>query len=190
MASPRVGILALQGDFHRHREALQWLGVETRLVRETGELDGCTHLILPGGETTTITRLLGANGLRDALLDFGRARPVWGTCAGMILVAREVNDAHVKTLDLLDITVARNAYGRQVDSFTTEIDLGPIGPDKPFHAVFIRAPKLTAHGPSVTPLASVNGEIVLARDERVLVSAFHPELTPDPRLHQYFLQQF
>jgi 5'-phosphate synthase pdxT subunit len=185
--SQLAGILGLQGDFARHQRNVEELGVPTRIVRNSADLEPCTHLIIPGGESTTIQKLLDFTGLRQPLIDFGRSRPVWGTCAGMILLAREVDDPRQTPLNLIDIAVRRNAYGRQIASFTTDMSLPFLGNGTPFHAVFIRAPIMESHGPDVTPLADVDGRTVLARQGRVLVSSFHPELTRDLRLHEYFL---
>ena len=184
---PLVGILGLQGDFLLHRRSVDALNAASRIVRTADELDGCTHLIIPGGESTTMQKLLDFTNLRPAIADFGTTRPVWGTCAGMILLAREVDDPRQTPLNLIDIAVTRNAYGRQIESFTTDLSLSFLQDETPFHAVFIRAPVLTSQGANVEALARVNGHAVLARENRVLVSSFHPELTPDLRLHRYFL---
>lgn len=176
-APKRIGVLALQGAFREHVRALRRAGaeaVEVRLPAQLRDLDG---LVIPGGESTTMTRLAGLYGLDEALRSFGR--PVLGTCAGMILVDR----AH---LGLADIEVDRNAYGRQVASF--EADLALAGDARPFRGVFIRAPRVRDVGPDVEVLAELDGEPVLLRDGSVLVAAFHPELTDDPRVHERFLE--
>jgi len=188
MAAQRlVGILGLQGAFEKHRRNVQALGVSACIVRHPDELTACTHLIIPGGESTTIQKLLNFNNLREPVIAFGKSHPVWGTCAGMILLAREVDDHRQTPLNLIDIAVKRNAYGRQIESFTTPMDLPFLDNAEPFHAVFIRAPIMEQSGPGVEALASVNGHTVMAREGRILVTSFHPELTDDLRLHEYFL---
>ena len=174
---PRIGVLALQGAFREHLQVLQRLGadaVEVRLPSQLDELDG---LVIPGGESTTMTKLAELYGLGDAIQSFGR--PILGTCAGMILLDR----AH---LGLIDLEVDRNAYGRQVASFEGDIDLGD--GRSPLRGVFIRAPRVRELGPGVEVLAALDDEPVLLRDGVVIVSSFHPELTDDPRVHELFLQ--
>jgi 5'-phosphate synthase pdxT subunit len=184
-----VGVLALQGDFAEHLAALHRLGVPGREVRIPEHLEGLAGLILPGGESTTIGKLATTFGLIEPLREFAARRPVWGTCAGAILLSRDARRTQ-PLLGLMDITVERNAFGRQVDSF--EIDLPVAGldePGRPFHAVFIRAPLIEHVGPGVEVLASLpDGRIVAARQDRRLATAFHPELTDDLRFHRYFLR--
>ena len=174
---PRIGVLALQGAFREHVQALRCAGAEVVEVRLPEQLDDVDGLVIPGGESTTMARLAGLYGLDDAIRSFGR--PILGTCAGMILVDR----AH---LGLADLEVARNAYGRQVASFEADLDLGD--GDRPFRGVFIRAPRVRDLGPGVEVLAQLDGEPVLLRDGGVLVASFHPELTHDPRIHERFLE--
>ena len=174
---PRIGVLALQGAFREHARALRASGADAVEVRLPGQLDGLDGLVIPGGESTTITKLATLYGLDDAIRSF--ERPIFGTCAGMILLDR----SH---LGLADFEVERNAYGRQVASF--EADLEVDGEERPFRGVFIRAPRVRDVGPGVEVLAERNGEPVLLRDGRVLVAAFHPELTEDPRIHERFLE--
>jgi 5'-phosphate synthase pdxT subunit len=182
-----VGVLALQGDFAEHAAALRRLGVETREVRLPGDLDGLDALIIPGGESTTISRLLEAYALVEPLRSFAKTMPVWGTCAGAIVMARQATDLDRPTLDLMDIEVERNAFGRQVDSFETDLAIEGLG-GGPFHAVFIRAPLIKSVGEGVQVLARLDGQgIVAARQGHLLVTAFHPELTDDRRLHECFL---
>ncbi len=190
----RIGVLALQGDFREHRQVLSRLGVEAPEVRRLADLDGLDGLIIPGGESTTIGKLLALEGMLEPL----RARiaqgfPVYGTCAGMILLAREVLGRALlegepqPTLGLLDIAVQRNAFGRQVDSFEADLAIPVLG-ERPFRAVFIRAPRIVRVGPAVEVLATLpDGEPVAVRQDQILATAFHPELTDDPRVHQYFL---
>jgi 5'-phosphate synthase pdxT subunit len=185
MSEP-VGVLALQGDFALHEQALARLDVPVRRVRRPAELAGCRALIMPGGESTTMSRLLDSSGLRGPLREFAQRHPVLGTCAGLILLARElepeVGGHHhgVETLGLLDIKVLRNGYGRQVDSF--QADLMIPGDPEPFHGVFIRAPRVVEIGPDVEVIARHGDEAVAVRQGRILGVTFHPELTDDPRL--------
>lgn len=181
-----IGVLGLQGDFREHLRVLERLGVSSRDVRKPGDLDGLDGLILPGGESTTIARLLKESGLWDELRKRGQSGlPLYGTCAGLILLAKEILEDRPEGLGLLDITVDRNAYGRQVDSFEADLEIRDIGP---FHAVFIRAPKVIRRGPDVDVLAEYDDSPVLIRQGRILASTFHPELTDDTRVHEYFLQ--
>jgi pyridoxal 5'-phosphate synthase pdxT subunit len=172
----RIGVLAIQGDFREHASVLRRLGAEPVEVRKADELDGLDGLVIPGGESTAIMRLARIYGLEEALRRFDR--PVFGTCAGMILLDRD-------HLGLIDVSVRRNAYGRQVASF--EADLEVAGQDEPVRGVFIRAPRVAATGPGVEVLAELGGEPVLLREGRFLVASFHPELTDDPRVHELFL---
>ena len=174
----RIGVLALQGNFREHEAVLRRLGAEPVEVRLPEQLDGLDGLIIPGGESTAITRLMRLYGIDEALLHFDR--PIFGTCAGMILLDRD-------HLGLADIRVRRNAFGRQVRSFEADLDIGR--GEEPVRAVFIRAPWIEDAGPDVEVLAEVDGHAVLARDGRILVAAFHPELTDDTRIHELFLAQ-
>jgi len=192
----RIGVLALQGDFVEHEAHLARLGVETRRIRLPRDLEGLDGLIIPGGESTTIGKLAVDYGLVEPLVTFSRSgRPMWGTCAGLIFMARDIgNEREQPLLRVMDIVVRRNAFGRQVDSFETEIDgpalyaLDNTQNRQPFHAVFIRAPVISAVGPEVEVLARLpDGRIVAARQGHLLVTAFHPELTDDDRFHRYFL---
>ena len=187
---PRVtiGVLALQGDFALHALALERIGVPSREIRKPGELDGLAGLIMPGGESTTLLKLMDAWDFFPALEKFHAAgKPIFGTCAGLILLAREVESPHQRSLGFIDITAERNAYGRQKESFEAEVtaDLGA-GP-MPLKVVLIRAPRIRRLGPSVTPLVEHRGECIMAREGSVLVASFHPELTGDPAVHRYFL---
>lgn len=186
----RIGVLALQGAFVEHLGILRQLGAEAVPVRLAEQLEGLEALIIPGGESTTIGKLMVTFGLLEALQ--GRAReglPLWGTCAGLILLAREVDDGDLPIMGLMDMRVKRNAFGRQVDSFEADLSVAALGRE-PFHAVFIRAPAVERVGDGVEVLAQLpQGPIVAARQGRLLATAFHPELTPDSRFHQYFLQE-
>jgi len=172
----RIGVLALQGAFREHARMLRAAGADAVEVRLPEQLDGLDGLVIPGGESTTILKLASLYGLDDAIRRF--AAPVFGTCAGMILLDRD-------HLGLADLVVDRNAYGRQVASFEADLELE--GEERPFRGVFIRAPRVRDVGPQVEVLAELDGEPVLLRDGRVLVAAFHPELTDDSRIHRQFL---
>ena len=183
----RVGVLALQGDFREHLAALRATEVEGVPVRLATDLENVDALILPGGESTTMARLMEP-ALRDSIRRrVAAGMPVLGTCAGMILMARDVQDGRVdqEPLQLMDIGVRRNAYGRQIDSFEAEVESQAIGGAGP--AVFIRAPQLIEHGDSVEELARHGDQVVAVKQGNRLALAFHPELTPDRRWHQYFL---
>jgi 5'-phosphate synthase pdxT subunit len=172
----RIGILAVQGNVREHAAVLRRLGAEPVEVRKPEQLADLDGLIIPGGESTTIARLVRLYGLEEAIRGF--ERPIFGTCAGMILLDR-------RHLGLLDLEVSRNAYGRQVASF--EADLALEGEEEPLRGVFIRAPRVAETGPEVEVLAELDGEPVLLRDGRLLVASFHPELTDDTRVHERFL---
>jgi pyridoxal 5'-phosphate synthase pdxT subunit len=174
----RIGVLALQGNFREHAAVLRRLGAEPVEVRLPEQLEGLDGLIVPGGESTAITRLMRLYAVDEALRRF--EAPIFGTCAGMILLDRD-------HLDLVDVAVRRNAFGRQVRSFEADLDLGDGG--EPLRAVFIRAPWIEEAGPGVEVLAELDGHPVLAREGRILVAAFHPELTDDTRIHELFLDQ-
>jgi 5'-phosphate synthase pdxT subunit len=182
---PRVGILAVQGDVAEHATALREIGAEPVQVRLPRDLAGVEALILPGGESTAMRRMIDAYGLAEPILSLAASgAPMWGTCAGMILLARRIADGDPPTLPLLDIEVRRNAYGRQLDSFEADLDVPSLG-DEPIHAVFIRAPVVTDVGPGVEVLATdPMGRTVAVREGRLLGTAFHPELTGDRRFHR------
>lgn len=194
---PIVGILSLQGDFARHRAALEALGMDVREVRRPADLEGLDALVIPGGESTTMTKLMAAAPegarLRERLERFVREEPVLGTCAGLILLAREVEGFAASPLGVLDVRVERNAYGRQIDSFHADLDAPALG--SRFPGVFIRAPRLTRVGAGVEVVArrapeerSGDGEPVGVRAGRVVGLCFHPELTPDLGFHRWFLR--
>ena len=181
-------MLALQGDFVEHIHVLESMGVDVCEVRTRRQLDGLDGLIVPGGESTTMVKLMDAYGFREAIpSEIARGMVLWGTCAGMIVVARKLTDPYPEPLGLIDITVSRNWFGRQIDSFEADLPFKSIGVE-PFRAVFIRAPVVTSCGPDVKVLAVVEqGPPVAVRNGRVLATAFHPELTDDARVHRYFL---
>lgn len=179
-----VGVLALQGDFAEHCASVRRLGARAVEVRTRAELDATDALIVPGGESTSMAKLMDAYDLRGPLAGYARSgRPVWGSCAGLILLASRIEEDRPQPLGVVDMTVRRNGFGRQVDSF--EVDLPVAGLDgPPMHAVFIRAPRIVETGPDVEPLAALDdGSVVAVRQGNVLATAFHPELTPDTRLH-------
>lgn len=183
-----IGILAMQGDFAEHQQILKRCGTDSLLIRKPSELDQVDGLIIPGGESTTIGKLMVQYGLDQAIIDkANEGMPVWGTCAGMIVLAKKIKESDQFSLRLMDIEVQRNAFGRQVDSFETELAIPVLG-DRKFPAVFIRAPYIESVGPGVDILARYNDLIVMAKQKNILVTAFHPELTDDLRVHQYFLQ--
>jgi 5'-phosphate synthase pdxT subunit len=183
----KIGVLALQGAFREHVEALRELGVETVEVRLPRDLTGIDGLIIPGGESTTIGKLAVHYGLQEAITRYAQqGRPLYGTCAGMIMLSKDIGRDQ-PLFGMMDIKVERNAYGRQLESFETEVDVPELG-DEPFRAVFIRAPRIESVGDDVDVLARLeDGTPVAARQDNMLVTAFHPELTHDLRFHRYFL---
>ena len=185
-----IGVLALQGDFREHREVLDRLGAvvpEVRLPKDLESLDG---LILPGGESTAIVRLMRTSGLIEPLRKLAAdGFPMWGTCAGMILLAKRLDVTGVPALDAMDIAIRRNAFGRQVDSFEADLSVPVLG-HPAYRAIFSRAPIIEEAGPGVEVLARLpDGAAVAARQGHLLATAFHPELTPDDRFHRYFIEQ-
>lgn len=189
----KVGVLSLQGDFAAHGAALERLGAEPVYVREASQLDDIAGLVIPGGESTTMLKLMRYEGLFEPLRAFGRRKPVFGTCAGAILMANHVTSPEQESFGLVSLDVERNAYGRQIDSRVVHID-----PESeferrtapgPLEAVFIRAPIIRNIGPGIHVLARYNGDPVLVEEDRHLVATFHPELTADPRVHRLFLEK-
>lgn len=184
----KIGVLALQGAFREHIKMIRACGedaIEVKLPDHCREVDG---LIIPGGESTTISKLIVEYDMLNAIRTFASSgKPIFGTCAGAILLATRENGKKRKFLNLIDIDITRNAYGRQIDSREFDVQL-TFSAWTPFHAVFIRAPIITAIGPGVTELSSYGNSIILARQDNILVSTFHPELTDDTRIHRYFLE--
>jgi pyridoxal 5'-phosphate synthase pdxT subunit len=180
----RIGVLALQGAFAEHLAMLRAQGVDSVAVRLPSDLEGVSGLILPGGESTTMRKLIDRWGLRDPILDLARqGAPIFGTCAGMILLAREIVDGDEPVLSLLDVSVKRNAFGRQLDSFEADVVVPVLG-DRPVHGVFIRAPLIERVGPDVDVLGRLDdGRVVAVRQRNILATAFHPELCGEPRFH-------
>ncbi len=189
----KIGVCSLQGDFEKHGRILQALGADFEYVAQAGQLAGINGLILPGGESTTMLKLLDVENLFEPLLDFARGRPLFGTCAGAILMAREVTAPSQRSLGLMDITVERNAYGRQIDSFIQPIDPSPEFAERTapgeLEAVFIRAPIIREVKEGVNVLAAVDSSPVLVEQGQHLAATFHPELTSDTRVHQLFLDK-
>jgi 5'-phosphate synthase pdxT subunit len=184
----RIGVLALQGDFHEHIQALESLGVATSEVRLPKHLEGLDGLIIPGGESTTIVKLGDLYGFREAIrAELDRGMALWGTCAGMIVIANELTDDRPTPFGYVDMKVSRNWFGRQVDSFEQDIAIDGMS-GAPYHCIFIRAPAVARLGDSVEVLATVDGETPIAvRSGRILATAFHPELTDDTRVHEMFV---
>lgn len=188
----KIGVLALQGDFEEHIVVLSRLGVQAFPIRLPAQLDALDGLIIPGGESTTIGKLAVAYGFMDALVQFGSQKAIWGTCAGAIFLSKDVRRQQ-PLLRLMDITIERNAFGRQVDSFEIDLDIPVLNRldalNHPFHAVFIRAPLIESVSGEAQILASLHdGRIVAAQQGHFLATSFHPELTQDDRFHRYFLQ--
>lgn len=183
-----IGVLALQGDFAEHINVLRRLGVDAVEVRLPEQLHGLDGLIIPGGESTTMARLMERWALLEPIRERARrGMAVWGTCAGAILLAERTDDLDREGLRVMDIDIVRNAFGRQVDSFEADLAVAELGP-RPYHAIFIRAPLIRRVGPRAETLATLSdGTAVAARQERLLATAFHPELTDDRRFHEYFL---
>jgi 5'-phosphate synthase pdxT subunit len=184
----KVGVLALQGTFIEHIEILRQLGVEAPPIRLPHELNTLDGLIIPGGESTTMLSLMESFGMIKPIREMARnGLAIWGTCAGMILLAKSVSNYEMETLGLMDIKVRRNAFGSQFDSFEVDLEIALVG-EEPFHAVFIRAPVIEGAKPGVELLSRLpDGTIVAARQDKLLVCAFHPEFTDDMRFHSYFL---
>jgi 5'-phosphate synthase pdxT subunit len=189
----KVGVLSLQGDFEAHGAALERAGAEPVYVRNAAELEDLDGLVIPGGESTTMLKLMEYENLMEPIREFGRRKPIFGTCAGAILMASQVSNPAQDALGLMDLSVERNAYGRQIDSRVVRID-----PEQeftkqtapgPLEAVFIRAPIIRSLGDGAQVLARYNGDPVLVEQGKHLVATFHPELTPDSRVHQYFLEK-
>jgi len=184
----KIGVLALQGDVREHVEILKKLGVESVEVRGVEDLKGLAGLIVPGGESTTIGKMMVESGLLDGVRSFFyKGGPVWGTCAGMVLAASATTGARQPLLGLMNALVERNGFGRQVHSFEKELEIE--GFEEPFVGVFIRAPFFEDVGPGVEVMGKMDGRVVAARGENILVTAFHPELTDDIRFHEYFVRE-
>jgi 5'-phosphate synthase pdxT subunit len=184
-----VGVLAIQGAYFKHQEVLNRLSVENDLIRNPGELDAIDALIIPGGESTTITKVLKSEGWLERVSRFAREHPVFGTCAGAILLASKVDSDKVAPWNVIDMSVSRNAYGRQVESFVGEINWSGNGQPEMLPAVFIRAPKILETGSGVEPIGSLDGDPVIVRQGHAMAATFHPELTQSTAVHRYFIEQ-
>ena len=184
----KIGILALQGNYHQHKIVLDILGIQNLLIRNTSGLDGCDALIIPGGESTTISKQIDNNDLRKKLIDFALTYPVLGTCAGMIMLSSTDSTDNMIPLNLMDFQIKRNAWGRQIHSFSANIILD-FDSNRAFHAVFIRAPKISSVGKDVQVLSTYNNEPALLGNGMHLASVFHPEIGNDFRIHEYFINQ-
>ena len=182
----KVGVLAIQGDYEAHKAVLERLGTEVTLVRKPEQLEGIEALVIPGGESSTFLNFLSERGFLEKLRDFVSTKPTFGTCAGAILLAKEVENPPQQSLGALDITIRRNAYGRQIDSSIREAPT-KLG-EKPLEMVFIRAPRITATGKKVDVLARKDGDPVLVREGNIMAATFHPELSNDTRVHEEFLK--
>jgi 5'-phosphate synthase pdxT subunit len=185
----KIGVVAIQGDFERHQQVLEKLRVEPISIRNAAQLKQCDALIIPGGESTTILKLFKAFGLDSAIKKFARNKPVMGTCAGLIILAKTVNNPPMETLQLLDVEVTRNAYGRQVDSFIDDVKISIDDNDPDFEGIFIRAPKIDKVGEGIEPIGYLGDEVVMAENKLFLVATFHPELSNDTRIHEYFVNK-
>jgi len=186
----KIGVLGLQGDFARHQNSLRRSGCLAPNIRFPEELADCDALVLPGGESTTFIKLLKQNELFEAIREFGRSKPIMGTCAGLITLATEVTNSDFDTLALIDLKVERNGYGRQVDSFIDNVDVPELGTKSDFEGYFIRAPKIESCGKGVDPFGYYREDVVIAGNENILVMTFHPELTPDTRIHRFFIKKY
>ena len=184
----KIGILALQGNYHQHKIVLDILGIPNLFIRNVNELNGCDALIIPGGESTAISKLIDNNHLRKKLIDFAMTSPLLGTCAGMIMLSSTEPTDNIMPLNLMDFQVKRNAWGSQIYSFSTSITLD-FDRNRSFHAVFIRAPKIKRFSKDIQVLATYNDEPVLFSNGMHLASAFHPEIGNDFRIHEYFINQ-
>lgn len=185
----KIGILALQGDFERHQVLITDLNVDSLQVRQPHDLEQCQGLIIPGGESTTLIKLIKETGLFQLIPKFGEKYPIFGTCAGLILLAKEVVNNPVESFGLIDVTVERNAYGRQINSFIGGVDLELNGKAQKLEGVFIRAPKIVKIGEGVKILGKYYNEIVIVEKDKHLASTFHPELSDSRLIHQYFLSK-
>ncbi len=185
----KIGVLALQGDFFKHAEALNKLGLPAVFVKTPADLQQTDGLIMPGGESTTLVKLLKNSDLYDKIISYSQAHPIFGTCAGAILLSQHVENHPVESFQLIDVDIVRNAYGRQIDSFVDFVDV-ELGEEKTqVEAVFIRAPKFTRVGEGVRVIGRHKTDVVMVENDRVMAATFHPELTDDLRIHQYFAEK-
>jgi len=189
--STTVGVLGIQGDFDLHRKSLKKIGVKSVIIRYPEELENCGGLVMPGGESTTFLNILRKTGLVKSILGFATKRPIMGTCAGLITLSREVeNDQKMETLELIDVVVQRNGYGRQKESFIDTVTIPAFEKKSDFEGVFIRAPRIVSCGKDTEVLGFYKDEPVMVRNKNILALTFHPELTEDLRIHRYFMEFF
>jgi 5'-phosphate synthase pdxT subunit len=184
-----IGVLSLQGDYAKHGRAISRLGYEPLFIKDKKALQQCDKLIIPGGESTTFLKLIDKLELRSELIEFGKHKPIMGTCAGLIILATRVDNTQSEPLGLIDISIIRNAYGRQIDSFSDTVEIKLTHEISEFKGVFIRAPKIESMGPGVKALGYHKGNVVIAANDNILVTTFHPELTDDPSIHRYFIEE-
>ena len=183
-----IGVLGIQGAYEKHAKAIELAGARSEIIKYREQLAHIQGLILPGGESTTMTKVMGYKISYDDIVNFAKDKPLFGTCAGLILLGKGVEDPRVKQLELMDVEVSRNAYGSQKDSFVDELKLS-FDEDNDFHAVFIRAPQIDRIANNIKVLAECDGKPVLIESDKHLAATFHPELTPDSRIHQYFINK-
>ncbi|MGE5581196.1 MAG: pyridoxal 5'-phosphate synthase glutaminase subunit PdxT [Bacillota bacterium] len=184
----KIGVLALQGAVREHCRSLRNCGVEPIEIKYLSQLTEINGLIIPGGESTTVGKLLVKHRMLEPLAELGnKGLPIFGTCTGLIMLAKEISGSDQPRLGLMDITVERNAFGRQIASFEKDLEIAELGP-RPFHAIFIRAPYIKKAGPGVQVMARLDERILFVREKNFLAAAFHPELTPDLRIHQFFIK--
>ena len=184
----KIGILALQGNFDQHKKMLDLLGIDNVFIRYSYDVDKCDALVIPGGESTTMSKQIDANNLRHALKEYSKTNSLFGTCAGMILLSSTKESKNLRPLGIMDFTVDRNAYGRQIESFSDDLQLN-FSDDTDFHAVFIRSPKVSKIGKNIKILAKYKKQPVMITDGRHFVTTFHPEIGSDIRIHNYFMEQ-
>lgn len=185
-----IGILGIQGGFHKHKEMVESVGYKTKIIRTPEELQSVNALIIPGGESTTFLNLFDKLELKEAIIDFNLNSPILGTCAGMIVLANNVDTNKYEPLKLIDIEVVRNAYGRQKESFVDNVIVTLENKSVEFEAIFIRAPKIEKYGSDCKLLAKYKDDIIMVQNESILVCSFHPELTNNNIIHKYFLENF
>ena len=184
----KIGILALQGNFGQHKKKFDLLGIDNIFIRYSSDVEKCDAIVIPGGESTTMSKEIDRNNLRHVLKEYSKTNSLFGTCAGMILLSSNNESKNLQPLGIMDFTINRNAYGKQIESFSDDLQLN-FSDDTDFHAVFIRAPKISQIGKSIKILANYNKQPVMITDGRHFVTTFHPEIGSDVRIHNYFMEQ-
>ena len=184
----KIGILALQGNFNQHKKKFDLLGIDNIFIRYSSDIEKCDAIVIPGGESTAMSKLIDRNNLRHVLKEYSKTNSLFGTCAGMILLSSNNDSKNLQPLRIMDFTVNRNAYGRQIESFSDDLQLN-FSDDTDFHAVFIRSPKVLKIGKNIKILASYKKQPVMITDGRHYVTTFHPEIGSDIRIHNYFMEQ-